>query len=103
MSIFRMNVESGGRPLKGATIYIYDEDDTIADGQEEGAFTSGDLTTIYSDRDMTTETDNPQVTDTNGDIEFYVGNGTRMAVKATRTGFGSRWYRGVEALASDPV
>ena len=102
MSIFRMNVESGGRPLKGADCYVYTENDGIASGSE-ASFASDDLETLYSDIPMSVETDNPQQTDENGDSLFFVANGTRMAVKATRQGFGTRWFRGVEALASDPL
>lgn len=104
MAIVRIKAESGGRPLRGATVTVYTEDDTVAAGSEDSGFTSGDEETIYSDRDLSTAiTGSTLTTDSDGEATFYVSSGTNMAVKINRTGWGTEWRRDVEALGSDPI
>lgn len=106
MAILRFHVESAGHPLKNATIKVYTEDATVADGDEATGFTDGDLATIYSDRAMATsinQSTSPLTSDAQGVVKCYAASGSLFAISAARTGFGTQWHRDVEVLTSDPL
>jgi hypothetical protein len=102
MARFLFRAESGGRPLAGASVTVYAENDQIAVGQES-AFQDADKQTIYTDVDMTVQASNPITTDANGEALFYTPAATQIATKAERSGYGSRWDRHVDVTGSDPV
>lgn len=106
MAIFRIATESGGHPLKSATIKVYTENSSVSQGSEEGGFSDADLATIYSDRAMTTAIDqatSPLTSDSLGEAKWYAPNGSLFAVRISRSGYGAKWYRDVEMLGSDPL
>jgi hypothetical protein len=94
-------VESAGRPLSGATVYIYTENPAVdAGGESASAFTAP---TIYSDRAMATTTTNPLTTNSLGEYIFYIASGSQLAINVTRTNYGSKWIRNVDVTGSDPT
>lgn len=98
----RIEVESGGRPLRGATLRVYLEDPAKTTAQ----FTDSDLAPIFSDWEMTQaigQTTDPLVTDQFGGAEAFLPSGTQIAVKVTRAGYGERWIRYIDVLGFDPA
>jgi len=97
-----VHVESNGRPTRNASVEIYNEDDSIAPG-DESMFTDTEKSTIFEDVGMDTEAGNPGVTADDGDFVFHIPVMSRMAVKVSTSLTGSKWYRYNEATGTDPL
>lgn len=91
-----------GRALPNATISVYDEDETVAEGSEDTGFDTLS-TSVFADDQLTTAVANPGSTSQFGEFVLHATSGSRFAVKVSKTGYGTRWYRGVEMLGSDAV
>lgn len=100
MARVRIPVAAGQNPLQGASIYVYTEDTSVAEGAEN--FDSGDYASIYSDRALSVAQAQPMTTDANGEVTFYCASGTLVAIKITRPGYGTRWLRFQDVTGSDP-
>lgn len=102
VATFRIQVnEVGGRALPGATVTLYAEDDTVAEGQEDQGFDDADKITVYTDPGLTTQGDNPLTLSDQGDFQVYVANLTTIAAKVSRAGYGTRWLRQIEAVGTE--
>lgn len=101
MAVYRDTVQVGGRTLAGASVTVYTENTSVAAGAESsGSFVSP---TIYSERTLTTAKTNPLTTDSLGQFEFYLAAGSLVALKVTRTGYGTKWIRNVDVNGTDPT
>jgi hypothetical protein len=101
MARFSIDMETGGRALPGASVTVYDEDPGVAEGNEDAGFTTP--STIYSDNAMTTTQTQPMTSDQNGEVVFYMASMSQVAIKAARSGWGTRWYRYIDITGSDPI
>lgn len=101
MAAYRQVLISAGRELVGASVTVYDEDPAVAVGNEGSGFTDADKATIYSDAEMATAATNPVTADSTGTVEFYAPNGSQVALKVEKTGYGTKWIRFEDVTGSD--
>ena len=101
MAKFTMDIKSGNRPLRNASVTFYDESVAVAEGNEGAGFTTPRA--IYTDKDMTVAATQPLLSDDQGEVECYMPSMSQVAVKVARAGFGTRWHRYVDITGSDPV
>lgn len=96
-------VESAGRPLAGASVYVYVENGSIAEGSEDAQFTSAALASVYYDDGMTSAAIQPLTTNSLGEFTCYTRAGKRVALRVSRPGYGVVWRRNVDVLGTDPA
>ena len=101
MALFTIHTTAAGKLLTGATVTVYGEKPSVAEGQESANFSSGDMASIYADHEMLVAEGNPGLTDQFGDFKFHTKSGTIMAIKVSKISHGTRWFRYQEATGSD--
>ncbi|TDI52491.1 MAG: hypothetical protein E2O95_04200 [Acidobacteria bacterium] len=103
MARFSLDIETGGRPVNKASVSVWDEDAGVAEGNEDAGFNPGMERSIWSDNAMATLLTQPILSDSNGDVVFFLPSMSKIAIKVTRAGFGTRWYRHIDVTGTDPI
>jgi hypothetical protein len=102
MAKFTMDIKTGNRPLKNAQVTFYDEDQNIAEGNEDAGFTT-EKSEVYSDYLMQTAASQPLASDDQGEVVAYIPSMSMVAIKVSRSGFGTRWHRWIDITGTDPI
>lgn len=93
----RRVIDPAGRPLYGASVYVYTEDAA----KQTGDFTSSHLATVYSDEDLATTVTQPLTVGQDGCVEFFMPSMSQIAIHTVRSSWGSAWERFVDVTGSD--
>jgi hypothetical protein len=101
MGKMRVRVTTQGKRVTGASVTVYIEKPSVAQGNESSNFSSGDKATIYSDYQFQNVIANPGITDTFGEFEFFVPGMTVMAIQISKASIGTRWHRFEEPSPTD--
>lgn len=96
-------VESAGRPLQGAQVYVYVENQAIPSGSEDAQFQSSALASVFSDYAMTNALSQPLTTNQLGEFECYTPTGQQVALRVSRPGYGVVWRRNIDVVGTDPA
>lgn len=87
-----------GAPLVGASVEFFVEPD-----DSRQPLTVSDRATMYSDPGMTAVASNPSTVPFSGTLELYTKSFQFLAIKVSRSGYGTRTIRFHEVIGTSPI